>query len=207
MMMQHSSSIAHFDQMLLIRPATTATEEEEERTLEDTMVIEEESSSLSPPMKKSHAYLHRRYSSFGGGARMMVLMMKKEEFKRVQNMDLIKDFAYWLSGEGERYVSEKNFEHDIADGVALCMIMSKVEGSNLERFHKVAPVGGVKARENIELFETAAKRLNLPVSFGVADIESKNLPEILCTLIFLAHLCYTQGICTNGEFTNFCLPS
>ena len=103
--------------------------------------------------------------------RQRSLSLKREEFKQLQDMPhLVRHFAFWLSGAGDRYVSEKNFEQDLADGVALCSIMSKIHGSGVVVFHKVAPIGGLKAKENFITFQVAAKRLNLPIAFGLDDL-------------------------------------
>jgi len=70
----------------------------------------------------------------------------------------------------DRYISEKNFDHDLSDGVALCTVMSKIQGSGVTSFHKVAPVGGHKARENFITFQIAVQRLHLPSTFGLDDL-------------------------------------
>jgi len=96
--------------------------------------------------------------------------LKKEEIENLEDVELIKDLAVWLTGAGDRYISEKNFDHDLSDGVALCTVMSKIQGSGVTSFHKVAPVGGHKARENFITFQIAVQRLHLPSTFGLDDL-------------------------------------
>jgi hypothetical protein len=126
------------------------------------------SPSILSPVRKRVVYKsleeeHVRFQRSG-------FTLKKEQFLNNQNVDLVKDLAYWLSGASDRYVSERNFEMDLCDGVALCSLLTKVHGSGVTTYHKVAPVGGIKARENLISFQIAARRLNLPVTFGYDDL-------------------------------------
>ena len=96
--------------------------------------------------------------------------MKREEFKDLEDERLVRDFAFWLSAAGEKYISERNFGNDLADGVALCTVMTKIPGSAVTSYHKVAPAGGIKSRENFQTFRRGCDRLCLPVTFGAEDL-------------------------------------
>lgn len=137
-------------------------------------------------------------SSPTSAASVAVEAMKRHEFESLDNEDLKRDIAFWLSAAGDKYVSERNFEADLADGVALCTIMTKLHGSSLSSFHKVAPVGSPKAHENMVAFRRACDRLNLPVGFSFEELLQPNHPDVCCALIFLAHLCYCQGVATEA---------
>ena len=121
--------------------------------------------------------------------------MKREEYKQMEDLRLVKHFASWLSKVGEKPVSEENFEQDLMDGVALCRLMKKINGSNMGTFHE--PSGGMdvfKAKENMVFFQNSAKALKLPISFGTEDLEKKNIGRVISTLIFVAHVAHSQGV-------------
>jgi len=125
--------------------------------------------------------------------------MARDEYKKSEDLRLVKHFASWLSKVGERPVSEENFESDLLDGVCLCKLMAKINGSGIKAFHdlpssNVPPLEAFKAKENMVEFQLATKRLNLPISFGTEDLEKKNITRVVSTLIFLAHVAHSQGI-------------
>jgi hypothetical protein len=125
--------------------------------------------------------------------------MKRDEFKQMEDFRLVSHFASWLSKVSGRPVREESFEADLIDGVALCKVMVKLEGSGLVKFHDIPagstmPLGSFMARENIQAFSTAAKRLNLPVTFGTEELEKGNLKKIVSTLVFLAHTAHAQNV-------------
>jgi len=124
---------------------------------------------------------------------------KREEFKQVEDVRLVAHFASWLSKVSGRPISDETFEKDLLDGVALCTVMSKIQGSGIEKFHAI-PIGSIepldtfKSRENIQAFVLASKRLNLPVTFGTEDLEKENIGRVASTLVFLAHTAHAQGV-------------
>lgn len=145
----------------------------------------------------------------------------RDEYKKNEDLRLVKHFASWLSKVGERPVSEENFEEDLMDGVCLCKLMSKIRGSGLTSFHNlpsstVPPLEAFKSKENLVEFQLAAKRLDLPITFGTEDLwvtlnppihpktsceltvkqrrEKKNITRVVSTLIFLAHVAHSQGV-------------
>ena len=125
--------------------------------------------------------------------------MMRDEYKKNEDLRLVKHFASWLSKVGERPVSEENFESDLLDGVCLCKLMSKIKGSGLTTFHnlpssKVPPLEAFKAKENMVAFQLAAKNLHLPITFGSEDLEKQNITRVVSTLIFLAHVAHSQGV-------------
>jgi len=156
----------------------------------DNQIDEEESEEMASPSlrMRTQSAIHR-HSTFS---------LKREEFKDLEDEQLIKDFAFWISAAGERYVSERNFVNDLSDGVALCTILTKVPGSGVVTFHKVAPPGGAKALENFTFFRRGCSRLSLPVSFGLDELRNEHNPDVICTLIFLAHVCHSQGVATEA---------
>ena len=123
--------------------------------------------------------------------------MKREEYKQMEDLRLVSHFATYLSKVGERPVTEENFENDLMNGVCLCRLMSKLNGSGLEKFHSDISNGiadTFKAKENMVSFQQAAKNLNLPIMFGTEDLEKKNITRVVSTLIFLAHVAHSQGV-------------
>lgn len=131
------------------------------------------------------------------------LSLKRGELQKFEDIELLKACAYWLTGVGQRFVSEKNFTKDLADGVVLCNVLCIVKGSGVssESFHKVAPNGSLKAKENLISFQVATKRLNLPYTFSLDDLEKQNLSKICSTILFLAHVCHSQGVGIDGKDT------
>jgi hypothetical protein len=125
--------------------------------------------------------------------------MMREEYKRNEDLRLVKHFAAWLSKVGERPVTEENFEEDLLDGVCLCKLMTKIRGSGLDSFHSlpsstVPPLEAFKSKENMVAFQLAAQKLHLPITFGSEDLEKKNITRVVSTLIFLAHVAHSQGV-------------
>ena len=125
--------------------------------------------------------------------------MMRDEYKKNEDLKLVKHFALWLSKVGERSVTEENFESDLMDGVCLCKLMEKIRGSGIKSFHNlpsssILPLEAFKAKENLIEFQLAAKRLNLPITFGTEDLEKKNITRVVSTLIFLAHVAHSQGV-------------
>ena len=125
--------------------------------------------------------------------------MKREEYKHMEDLRLVKHFADWLSKIGEKKITEENFEEDLLDGVALCTVMSKINGSGLTSFHtlkesSVPSLDIFKAKENLVAFQEATRKLKLPISFGTEDLEKKNTTRVVSTLIFLAHVAHSQNI-------------
>jgi hypothetical protein len=113
-------------------------------------------------------FRHRTQSAV---QRHSVFSLKRADYRGLeQDTELLKSIAFWLTSAGDRYVSERNFEDDLADGVALCTVMSKIHGSSVASFHKVAPTGGNKARENWLSFRRSCERLCLPVTFGQDEL-------------------------------------
>jgi len=101
--------------------------------------------------------------------------MARDEYKKNEDLRLVKHFASWLSKVGERPVTEENFEADLLDGVCLCKLMSKIRGSGLTTFHNlpssnVAPLEAFKAKENLVAFQQATRQLDLPITFGSEDL-------------------------------------
>lgn len=123
----------------------------------------------------------------------------RDEYKKNEDLRLVKHFASWLSKVGERPVTEENFEHDLLDGVCLCKLMSKIHGSGIKSYHQI-PSSSVealdvfKAKENVVEFQAASKRLHLPITFGTEDLEKNNITRVVSTLIFLAHVAHSQGV-------------
>jgi predicted transport protein len=125
--------------------------------------------------------------------------MMRDEYKKNEDLRLVKHFASWLSKVGERPVREETFEEDLLDGVCLCKLMSKINGSGVVDFHTlpsstVPPLEMFKGKENMVQFQVATKKLNLPISFGTEDLEKKNITRVVSTLIFLAHVAHSQGV-------------
>jgi hypothetical protein len=125
--------------------------------------------------------------------------LMREEYKKNEDLKLVKHFANWLSKVGERQVTEENFEQDLLDGVCLCKLLSKIHGSGLDDYHNlpssnVPPLEAFKAKENLVAFQLACKKLNLPITFGTEDLEKQNITRVVSTLIFLAHVAHSQGV-------------
>jgi hypothetical protein len=125
--------------------------------------------------------------------------MKRDEYKKSEDLRLVKHFASWLSKVGERSVQEETFEEDLLDGVCLCKLVSKINGSGMTSFHvvsasSVTSLDSFKAKENLVQFQKATKNLDLPISFGTEDLEKKNITRVISTLVFLAHVAHSQGV-------------
>ena len=124
--------------------------------------------------------------------------MKREEYKQMEDLRLVKHFAHWLSKVTGLNVTEETFEQDLMDGVVLCRLMSKINGSGMGYFHElksnVPSLDAFKAKENLVSFQLAVKNLNLPISFGTEDLEKKNITRVISTLIFIAHVAHSQGV-------------
>ena len=124
--------------------------------------------------------------------------LHREEFKKNEDLRLVKHFADWLSKVSGRSVTEENFEQDLLDGIALCTLMSKIKGSGMGYFHgtksNVASLDAFKSKENLVSFQMSVKNLNLPTSFGTEDLEKGNISRVVSTLVFLAHTAHAQGV-------------
>jgi hypothetical protein len=123
--------------------------------------------------------------------------MKREEFKQAEDLRLVSHFASYLSKVGDRPVTEEKFEADLMDGVCLCRLMSKLNGSGVTKFHDINREGiadAFKAKENMVTFQQASKALNLPITFGTEDLEKQNTTRVISTLIFLAHVAHSQNV-------------
>lgn len=124
--------------------------------------------------------------------------MKREEFKQNEDLRLVSHFAHYLSKVGDKPVSEENFESDLLDGVCLCRLMAKLNGSGMTKFHdninNTNLADAWKSKENLVSFQQATKNLNLPISFGTEDLEKKNTTRVISTLIFLAHVAHSQNV-------------
>lgn len=123
----------------------------------------------------------------------------REEFKRNEDLRLIKHFAAWLSEVGEHPVREEHFEEDLLDGLCLCKLMTKLRGSGLKNYHTlpsshVVPLESFKAKENMVAFQLACENLHLPITFGTEDLEKKNITRVISSLIFIAHVAHSQGV-------------
>lgn len=128
--------------------------------------------------------------------------LKRSESKMIENMKLLTHFAEWLSKASGRPVHMDTFENDLMDGIVLCTVVSKLEGSNLYKFHQIstedslsAPLTLFKAKENMTSFQVACEdNLKLPCCFGWEELEKGNLARIASTLVFLAHTAKTQNV-------------
>jgi hypothetical protein len=120
--------------------------------------------------------------------------MKRNEFKQNQDLKLVSHFCDWLTKVSEgKAITEENFESDLMDGVALCTVMQKLQGSGLVKFH-ATPRTAFQAKENLQFFQAGATKLALPVTFGSEDLEKQNISRIVSCLIFVAHVAHSQHV-------------
>ena len=96
-------------------------------------------------------------------------------------------------------VAEETFCEDLINGVALCKLMTMIQGSGVSTYHdlpspKGAPLDSFKSRENVRQFLEACTRMKMPVTFGTAELEQKNLFQIASTLLFVVHTATSQGV-------------
>jgi len=123
--------------------------------------------------------------------------MKREEYKQMEDLRLVSHFATYLTKVTGRTITEEKFEDDLLDGVALCRLLTKLNGSGLAKFHDNISTGladGWKAKENLVTFQQGTRNLMLPISFGTEDLEKRNTTRVVSTLIFLAHVAHSQGV-------------
>jgi hypothetical protein len=124
--------------------------------------------------------------------------VNRDDFRKFEDFKLVKHFAVWLTKVSGHPVSEETFEKDLLDGVAVCKLMTKIKGSGLSAYHEInshiPALDAFKSKENMVAFQLATQNLRLPISFGSEDLEKNNTQRVVSTLIFLAHVCKSQGV-------------
>jgi len=124
--------------------------------------------------------------------------LKREEIKAAENVRLITHFASWLSAVTSIKINADTLPEDLIDGVALCMVASKIPNSGVSKWHTIpsgmAKLDAFKAKENMAQFQSACKKLSLPCVFGTQELEQGNLGQIATTLVFLAHTATVHGV-------------
>lgn len=98
--------------------------------------------------------------------------------------------AGWLSRVTRCYVRPNHLCEDLKDGVALCRLLSRIDGSGVEGGFHEAPSSKADARENVQMFFRGCQTLGLAECmelFTYKDLRAKRKNLVLEVLAGMAH--------------------
>lgn len=123
------------------------------------------------------------------------------EHNTSEDLELVDNFAMWLTAITKLPVSpsHEKFCSDLSDGMALCHLMSLLEGSGVRTWHDVrspelATMREFYGRENLVNFQRGCQRLGLPVVFSVSDIKKNRLSTVVSCLVYVAIVAVEQKL-------------